>query len=927
MNIITDLKNQIKGQVLDDPVSCNLYSVDASIYELSPQAIVIPRDKQDVVAAVDLAREYGIPITARGAATGITGGCLGTGIILDLAQHLNQIQEINIENEYAVCEPGVIQDQLNRSLFEHGYRLGPDTSTGNRATLGGMTANNAAGARSLKYGTMRDHVLEVEMVLSSGETLVIGPNTSIHHPIVQQIWQLRDQYREEIQKRFPLIPRRVSGYNLDALLCEGVPNLCPLIVGSEGSLGIITRIKVRISPIPQKTALCVIHFTDMIEGLGKIPTILKLRPISLEMIDRDILHAGRASPSLKGKLNWLEGDPEMILVAEFEGETDSVLDEALNALYERPIGYAQITMKDPERQEFVWQLRKAGLGLLLSKRSYSRAIAFIEDITVAPSLLAPFMKEFLTYLSEKGKKAGIYGHAGSGCLHIRPYIDLRKPEECQTMETILTDVAHMLIRHGGSLSGEHGDGLVRSWLNPELYGDKIYKAFKRVKEIFDPENLMNPGKIVDGPPFLENLRLDPLTPIIEPETFLDFSKEGGFALAADLCNGNALCRKKEGTMCPSFQATGNEYDSTRARAQTLRGIIHGKHAAREFSGQELHDILDLCLQCKGCKTECPSQVDMAKLKTEVLFRYHKEHGISLRDRLFGNIGSLNWAAAPFSKWFNHLGKTPFTKNLLSRIGITPERELPQLALQRFSQWFSNNPKGEGKKVVLFNDTFNEYHCPDVGIAAVRILEAMGYQIILPPWQCCGRTLISKGILNKAKQKAEALVQTLLPFAEQNIPIIGLEPSCLLTIKDDFQGLLGYEHAGLQSVIAKCFTFDEFLSTHRTLPFKKQQTPIQLHGHCHQKALVGTQSALKILKQIGPVTEIPSGCCGMAGSFGYEKEHYDISMKIGELTLFPAVRESEALVAADGFSCRCQIEHATGKKAQHIASLLVNYLDR
>lgn len=922
MNLIDELKNQTIGDVLADPISTHVYSIDASIYEIRPTVIVIPKDMRDVETTVALSQKYRIPITPRGAATGITGGCLGKGIILDMSVYFNKILEINIENRYAICEPGVIQDQLNHALYPMGYRLGPDTSTGNRATLGGMLANNAAGARSLKYGRMVDNVEEVELLLSSGERFLIGKNTPIHHPIIQQIRQLLEQNKEEIIKKFPRIPRRVSGYNLDALIGQDTLNLSALIAGSEGTLGIVTKIKVKIAQLPQKTGLCVIHFNEFIEGFEYVDSILSLSPLSLEIIDRDIIQRGRTSPVLKESLHWLHGDPAMVLVAEFEGGNDNELQEKISQLNRFPFGYAKTVLMDPAQQEHVWKVRKAGLGLLLSKRSYSRAVAFIEDITLAPSHLAPFMKEFLSYLDSRGKKAGIYGHAGSGCLHIRPYIDLRDPNECRAMQTILEDVAEMLLKHKGSLSGEHGDGLVRSWLNPKLYGSRIYRIFQKIKKIFDPDHLMNPGKIVDAPPFLENLRLSPNTAIHELKTTLDFSKEGGFSLAADMCNGNAMCRKQEGTMCPSFQATGKEYDSTRARAQTLRGIIHGQHPIEEFSGKGLHNILDLCLQCKGCRSECPSQVDMAKMKSEFLFHYQKVHGIHLRDRIFANIGTLNRLFQPISGFLNWFHKLSITKKMQSRIGIAPERELPVLAGERFSRWKSKRKRQTGAKVLLFNDTFNEFNCPEVGKAAVVILERLGYDVISPSWTCCGRPLISKGMLGAAKKRARKLVDVLLPYAKENIPIIGLEPSCLLTITDDFQGLLGYGDKDLQTVIAKCQILDQFLAAHDFLPLKYAGTKTLFHGHCHQKALIGTQDSLKVLKKVGGSVEIASGCCGMAGSFGYEKEHYGISMKIGELKLFPAVRDADEIIIANGFSCRSQIKHATGKQALHLAEYLI-----
>ena len=600
-----DLKNAIDGEVRFDPINKQVYSVDASIFEVEPIGIVLPKHKQDIVNAVNIAKQHRVPIIPRGAATGITGGCLGHGLIIDTSKYLNHILEINIEKRFVICEPGVVQDQLNDELGKQGYRLGPDTSTGNRATLGGMLANNSAGARSLKFGCMAAHVDAVELVLASGETLAFSSMDeqqwqskralqSAEGTIYRTLFDIKHKYSQEIEKQFPRIPRRVSGYNLNELISNGPLNVCKLIAGSEGTLGIATQIKVNICPQISASALCILHFEDMIHAMHQIHSILQYNPISVEMIDRNIIEMGRLSPTMKTKLGWLSGDPEAVFAVEFEGKTVAEAQQKAIAfsqeMIHRKTGYAVSCLADPIAISHVWDVRKAGLTLLLSKRGYQRAIAFIEDVSVAPENLPAFMEEFCNYLKKQGKTAGIYGHVGSGCMHIRPYIDMRKADELKLMETIMLDVSDLLLKHQGALSGEHGDGLVRSWLMKKMFGPKIYDAFVELKQAFDPENRMNPGKIVHSGPFLQNLRLSPAAAICEPATFLDFSKEGGFALAADLCNGNGLCRKREKTMCPSFQATDDEFHSTRARAQTLRAIIHGKLPIQEMSGEGLHAV-------------------------------------------------------------------------------------------------------------------------------------------------------------------------------------------------------------------------------------------------------------------------------------------------------------------------------------------------
>lgn len=949
---IQQLKNNTSNEVHSDAFSRKIYSVDASIFEVEPLVVVLPKTKDDIVAVLKIAQEYRIPVIPRGAATGITGGCLGKGLILDLSKYCNKLIEVDYERGYAICEPGLVQDRLNEALSDQGFRLGPDTSTGNRATIGGMLANNAAGARSLHYGCMVDHVEEVELALMGGTVLHFGAlnETEWQNKISQNdsegtiyraIRNIQSKYSEDIKQHFPNIPRRVSGYNLNELL-KPTLNISKIITGSEGSLGVVTKIKVKIAKKPKHTGLAIVHLHTMLDGLEAIEEMLSFKPLSLEMIDDKIIEMGRLSPSMKYKLSWLIGKPQVVIVAEFEGNTTEEVDDQLKKFAKftekQNIGYQTTCLRDLELMNNVWEVRKAGLGLLLSKRTYNRAVAFIEDISIGPDKLASFMKKFTIYLKEMGKEAGIYGHAGSGCIHIRPYLDLRSEAERNMMKKIMEDIAALLLEYNGAMSGEHGDGIIRSWLNQTMFGKRIYQAFNELKSAFDPLDLMNPGKIINGPDPRENLRGSPKTKI---STFLDFTPEGGLELAADLCNGNGLCRKAEKVMCPSFQATNDEYHTTRARAQSLRSVFNGQLPISDFTSRAMYDVLDLCLECKGCKTECPSQVDMAKMKAEFLYHYHKKNGQPLRDYLFGHIGTINRITSSASFLFNSFSNSFLSKKVLGWLGIASQRMLPQQAAQSFSQWLKTSKKtNAGKKVVLFNDTFTEFNHPNVGISAYKILQTLGFEVIVPAWQCCGRPLLSKGMLIQARSKALKLVKTLLAYADQGLPIIGLEPSCILTIKDDFASILG-SHSEIslekiQSISAACFTFDEFLEKFLVqgqlpLSFSSIPSTVAVHGHCHQKALIGMKPTLNVLKGIAnfKVSEIPSGCCGMAGSFGYEKEHYEISMKIGELHLFPTVRacSDDTIIIANGTSCRSQIEQGTTRKAFHIAEVIANNLKK
>lgn len=949
-----ELKDSIQGEVYFDEITRHVYSVDASIFEIMPLGVVIPKHREDLQRIAEIATHFRVPLTVRGAATGITGGCLGKGLVIDVSKYLKQIITINIQEEYAICEPGVIQNDLNQKLSSNGYRLGPDTSTGDRATLGGMLANNAAGARSLRYGKMVDHVQEVKLLLADGELLSFSAISEEEWKrknqlsnregnIYRTLWHIKQEYAKEIQKHFPDIPRRVSGYNLDELLKSLPFNVAKLIAGSEGTLGIATEIKMKIVPKPRSMALLLVFFDNLIEAFRQVPRLLQEHPLSLELIDNQIIQLGRASPLMRNRLDWLKGNPQAILIIELEAQTTKEVEGKIAhlqlTLQQQRVGSLQVPILNPEQIAHVWDLRKSGLGILLSKRTYSRAIAFLEDISVPPQQLAPFMERFCQYLSHHGKQAGIYGHVGAGCMHIRPYLNLQDSSEFVFMRQMMLDISLLLLEYGGALSGEHGDGWIRSWLNPKMFGDQIMHAFQKIKSAFDPLNLMNPGKIVPLTDQWEELRTQPGESLQSPKTFLDFTPEGGFELAADLCNGNGFCRKKEGVMCPSFQVTDEEFHSTRARAQTLRSIIHKRLPLEALTSQGVHDVMDLCISCKGCKTECPSQVDMAKFKSEFLYHYQEKHGYSLRSRLFGNIGVLNSWMSPIASLLNPIQQWKIVKKGLEWIGISPKRTLPSLALEPFSSWFVRHQQPEGLRqtVILFNDTFTQFNHPEIGRAAVQLFNALGFRVLLSVWSCCGRPALSKGLLPHAKQQAQQLIQQLWPYVQQGYPIIGLEPSCLLTIKDDYLSLVqakGEETQQLKQIVAQCWTLDEFLSQfidfEKIKPlFQTQKRQVKVHGHCYQKALVGMKPTLKVLRSIPgfQVEEISSGCCGMAGSFGYEKEHEAISMRIGELHLFPAIRASqpEDWIIANGMSCRHQIKDGTQWQAMHLAEALVHQL--
>jgi FAD/FMN-containing dehydrogenase/Fe-S oxidoreductase len=947
---VTDLEHELRraveGEVRFDPYSRLLYSTDASMYQVEPIGVVIPRHAGDVQAAIEVAHRNGAALLPRGGGTSLTGQTVNRAVVLDFSRHMNRVLEVNEEELWARVEPGLVQDELNHHVRPVGLLFGPDTSTSSRATLGGMLGNNSGGAHSIAYGLTIEHVIEVTGCLADGSRIVLGEVspaafeakmrlTSLEGQVYREVARIREQYAEDIRRGYPRHWRRACGYSLDELVKDRPLNMARLVVGSEGTLLTIVEAKMRLVRRPRHTALDVIHYHDIQEALESSQTILGTGPYAVELTDRMILDLARGNIEQSKRMGFVEGDPAAILIVEYAGESEAEVKGKVEALEARRaqgrFGYASHIAQDPAEQQSIWKLRKAGLGLLLGTRGDSKPIAFIEDTAVDPKHLAEFIPRFRDIMARHGAEGAYYGHCSVGCIHIRPLINLKTERGLEQVEAIASEIFDMVLEFGGVISSEHGDGRARSPFLERAFGPAVFQAFRDFKRAFDPKNLMNPGNLVDSPGLTRHLRYGPEYRTWEPPTLLDFSEQGGFAAAVEMCNGVGVCRKSlEGTMCPSYMATRDEEHSTRGRANALRAVLSGKVPAEDFTGRRLYDVMDLCLECKGCKAECPSNVDMAKMKYEFLHHYHAAHGVPLRARIFGRIGDLSWwgsRLAPVSNW---LAAAPPSRWLLERLlGIDRRRPLPPFARESFTDWFDRRPVRRDAPrgaVVLFNDTFATYNAPEIGRAAVEVLEAAGYRVELVNRKCCGRPLISKGLLDEARASAAFNVARLHPFAVRGIAVVGLEPSCLLTLRDEYVDLLRSEEARL--VARSAFLLEEFLLRERarglTLRFRDGARRALLHGHCHQKASVGTAPTVAALSWAGyEVTEVDSGCCGMAGSFGFEKEHYELSVTLGNRRLAPAVRSAEAgtCVVAPGISCRQQIEHLTGRRAKHPAEVL------
>ena len=947
LDLEAELKKRIEGEVKFDRYTRLLYSTDASIYQIEPIGVVVPRHKGDVQAVIEIANRLGVSVLPRGGGTSLAGQTVGHSIVLDFSKYMQNVLEVNKEELWCRVQPGLVQDELNAYVRPMGLQFGPDTSTSNRATIGGMIGNNSAGAHSLTYGKTLDHVIELTILLADGSEVVLkdlaldeverkSKNDAIEGRVYREVFRLAEQHKNEILARYPKIMRRVSGYNLDEFIKPQPFNLSRMIVGSEGTLATIVEAKMRLVPKPKWTAMDVIHFNDDIEALECAQVILQTAPYAMESTDKMILNLARGNIVQSQRLGFVQGNPSSLLMVEFAGETEDEVKEQVYKLEElrkrEKIGYAATQAFKPEEVRAIWGVRKAGLGLLLGTKGDKKPIAFVEDAAVAPAKLPEFIRRFREVVARHDTVAGYYGHCSVGCMHIRPLINLKEESERSKMVSIANAIADLVLEFNGAMSGEHGDGLARSHFNAKLFGPALYEAFRQIKRAFDSKNLMNPGKIVDSPAMTESLKISPQYKTWQPQTTLDFSEQGGFVRAVEMCSGMGECRKKlDGTMCPSYMGTLDEEHSTRGRANALRTVLSGKVPKEDFTGKRLHEIMDLCLECKACKAECPSNVDMAKLKYEFLDHYHRANGLPLRNRLFGGIARLNRIGSQFPMVANGIAGSKLNRWLMEKLaGIDRRRPLPKFAGETFEEWFSNyKAEGNGSKgeVVLFHDTFNDFNTPNVAIAATCLLERLGHRVLLSNKRCCGRPMISKGMLNEAKNNAVWNIDELVPFAERGIPIIGLEPSCLLTLRDEYPDLL--QSSDAKKVADNSFLLEEFLvrepaAGRFSSKFSSLGRKALLHGHCHQKALVGTAPTVAVLKAAGfEVSEVDSGCCGMAGSFGFEKEHYDLSVTIANRRLVPAVKSAatDVEIVAPGISCRQQIEHLTGRRAKHPAELL------
>jgi FAD/FMN-containing dehydrogenase/Fe-S oxidoreductase len=941
------LDDKLEGYLRTDEASRALWSTDASIYLRKPVGVVVARSEEDVKLALATAREMGLSITPRGTGTSLAGQATAPGLALDVSE-MNRVVELDIEGRRCVVEPGLVQGELNALVEPHGLVFGADTSTSDVATLGGMVGNNSAGMRSLVFGTTADQILSLRCVLPDGETVDLRPMPrreaeeraqvdDAEGRLLRGAMEIGKKYEGEIRRRFPDMIRRASGYGLDALVDPGTLDLTGIVCGSEGTLAVITRAEFRLHPLPEARALASFEFDSLAAAARATVRFLEMEPSAVELLDDVAIGRARETPAYRDSTKFLQGGPDAeppkaILLVEWSG-TEKELDERFSGIegVAREVGANSVVpLRTKAEMAQTVKLRKSTLPLLLGTTDKEKPVAFVEDAAVPPERLEEFMVRFEEIVEENGTWACFYGHASVGCLHVRPALDTSDPEGVERMRRIGEEVADLVVECGGSISGEHGDGLSRSEFLGKMYGPEILRAFSEVKGLFDPHRIMNPGVIVAPPRMDTQLRIGPGRRRLSINTGLDFSEQGGFAKAVELCNGSGFCRKKTGgTMCPSYMVTLDEQDSTRARANMLRSVIEGTLPPEELTGDRMREVMDLCVGCKACKTECPSQVDVASMKTEVLYQSGKKHGFSLRQRVAGNIRVQLALASRAPALFNAVGRTGFARRFAAIVGIDPRRSLPGVAPETFSKRFPGLPQGDGPaEIALFNDTWNEYQRPEIGESATRIFAAAGARVLLPEVVCCGRPMLSEGLVEQARKNARRNLDLLSPLIDRGVPLVGLEPSCILTMRDDYEKLLPDDPRVAKLAEATRLFEEAVLELEEELPLEDGGA-VLLHGHCHQKALVGTGPTEKALA-LAPGTDVEvvdSGCCGMAGLFGYEKGHYEVSMKMGDRRLFPAVREAEEkVVVAPGTSCREQIRDGTGRYALHPAEYLASRLE-
>jgi len=971
LNKLKELGHNLNGDLYTDKKTRILYATDASAYREIPIAVARPKDKSDLQNLIKFAAKYNTSLIPRTAGTSLAGQVVGNGIIVDISKYFTKIIELNTDERWVKVQPGVILDELNMFLKPHGLFFGPETSTANRCMIGGMVGNNACGSHSIIYGTTRDQTISTQVILSDGNELEFNSLTkegfenklqgdTLENKLYQHINKILSdkENKQEIEKEFPnkSIYRRNTGYAIDLLLdskqfgdSKNEFNFSKIICGSEGTLGFITEIKLNLVDIPPtEIAVIAAHFMTKEEAFRANLIALKHNPGAVEMMDNTILQLTKDNRDQLKNRFFIKGDPEAILIIEFARDTKEKIESICKDLiedfkkvkygYHFPIIYGDETKK-------VWALRKAGLGVLSNMEGDAKPVSIIEDTAVNVEVLPDYMDDFKKILEKHKLECVYHAHIGSGELHLRPILNLKDSKDVEMFRTIGVEIAHLVKKYNGSMSGEHGDGRVRGEFIPIVIGEKNYKLLQELKAVWDPQNIFNPGKIVDVPSMTTKLRYESDRTEPEIDTIFDFSNVGGIVRATEKCNGSGDCRKTDksgGTMCPSYMATRNENDVTRARANILREFLTTSTKKNPFDHNEIKEVMDLCLSCKACKSECPSSVDVAKLKAEFLQHYYDAHGIPLRSRLIAYITEINKLGAIVPQIFNFfMGNKVFSSFVMRLIGFAPQRSMPLLAKKTMNKWMkkylkeikSETSKG---KVYLFNDEFTNYNDTDIGIKTVQLLTRLGYKVIIPKHIDSGRTYLSKGLLRKAKKIAIQNVNYLKDIISNKSPLVGVEPSAILTFRDEYPDLVGDELKDIATELSKnALMIDEFLKREiengniKKEQFSTEKQNIKLHGHCQQKAVASTDPTKFLLSfpKNYSVEEIPSGCCGMAGSFGYEKEHYDVSMKIGEMVLFPAVREAneQTLIAAPGTSCRHQIKDGTGRKALHPVEILYDSL--
>lgn len=965
------LRADMTGDVLFDGFSRGRYATDASFYQIVPSGVVVPKTMDEALRALAIARDEGVKVTPRGGGTSQCGQTVNDGLVVDLSKHLNRILSLDVAGRTCMVEPGIVLDDLNRQLKKHGLWFPVDVSTASRATIGGMAGNNSCGGRSLRYGTMRDNTLSMEASLADGTLSRFGEVSrdladsdagDSMRALFRDMLDLGVREADEIAARFPKVQRRVGGYNLDALTPRNARNnMAHLLVGSEGTLAFTTKVELKLWPVIRNRALGVCHFGSFYEAMDAAQHLVKLKPIAVELVDRTMLALGRDIAMFKPIISAaIKGDPDAVLVVEFaeEDQADNLarLKQLSELMGDLGFGWNNDTRKwggvveitEPALQSGIADFRAAGLNVMMSMKQEGKPVSFVEDCAVPLPHLANYTQRLNEVFAKHGTSGTMYAHASEGCLHVRPVLNLKLEKDVKAMRAIAEEAFALVREYKGSHSGEHGDGLVRSEFHETMFGERLVADFREVKHRFDPDGVLNPGKIVDAPRMDDRslFRFKPDYRVADLETKLDWSAYpgagGGFQGAVEMCNNNGACRKLEGgVMCPSYRATRNEKDVTRGRANTLRLAISGQLGTDALSSDEMMETLKLCVSCKACRHECPVGVDMAKMKIEVLAARAASHGLTLRDRLVGYLPRYAGLASRFAPLANLRNHSPLLRKLFERfIGISARRALPAFRSDVFVAPADSVGPETGREVVLFADSFNRIYERENLEAALRVLAAGGYRVHMPrPASgsrplCCGRTFLSAGLVDEARSELDRLVATFAPFAARGVPIVGLEPSCLLTLRDELTSLRKDDDA--KAVGAHALTFEEFLvreaeAGRLQLPLGSVADKAVVHGHCHQKSFGAFKPVEQVLRLVPglEVETIESSCCGMAGAFGYDADTYDASIEMAELSLLPAVRKADqaTLVVADGTSCRHQIHDGAQREALHVARVLALSLDR